>query len=110
VTSANSVFAVNINETGQITDIVSLAPSIFNASIIESILATDSFFARLFWEPINDDQNADWGTINDNQAPGWSSINNAQTVTWGAINDNQTPGWTEVVDTQNPNWTEITTV
>jgi hypothetical protein len=88
VDPAGSNFFVGINESGQAAVIVSTPSSIFVASIIESLTATDSVTARLFWEPIDDDQ----------------------TISWVAVNDDQPSSWTQVDDSQNPAWTEITTV
>jgi hypothetical protein len=77
-----------ISESVSASAIQASDSSIITGSVIESIIAADSVTARFFWEPIDDDENADWN----------------------AVNDSQTPGWTDVVDAQSPSWVEITTV
>jgi len=79
---------VGVNESGQVQAIISVASSIFNTSIIESLVATDSVTARLLWEPIDDDQ----------------------TISWANVNSDQSSSWVQVDDSQSPAWTDITTV
>jgi hypothetical protein len=74
VSSAGSVFAVRVNESGRITDIAPVPTGVFNVSVIESLIATDVFFARLFWEPINVNQTPGWTEIVDVQNPNWTEI------------------------------------
>jgi hypothetical protein len=85
---AGSTFYAGFTDSGKAAVIVSTPSSIFVASVIESLTATDSVTARLFWEPIDDNQ----------------------TITWAAINDDQPASWTQVDDSQSPAWTDITTV
>ncbi len=70
---APSIFNAPVVETASAADTV-VALAVFFAAVSEGALAVDQIAARLLWEIINDSQNANWTTINDAQTTTWTNV------------------------------------
>ena len=84
--ASGSIYNPLVSESGEAQVSLIVAGSTFTITMLESVLASDSYAGRLLWELINDIQNANWGNVSNSQNPVWSAINNAQNPNWVPIN------------------------
>jgi hypothetical protein len=75
-----------VSESSTATDNYNPAGSIYNATLLTSLTASDAFFAAYLWEPVDDSQTINWQNVDNTQNPGW-----------GDVDDQQTPGWYPVI-------------
>lgn len=83
--STTVTYPASIAETATGTD-AALTALFFVAAVFETATGTDNVLGRLYWELIDDSQNANWAVINDSQTPGWTLIDDNQTPNWQNIN------------------------
>jgi fibronectin-binding autotransporter adhesin len=126
-TSAVQLFSSIIAETGTASDSVTVAPSTFNAPVVELVTGTDAVSANAtfvtsiveaasladsviggyLWNPVDDSQTANWVNVNNTQSPVWTDVNNSQGVTWTPVNNAQSTNWVDVNNSQSPTWKPI---
>jgi hypothetical protein len=107
LTSSLANFLGQIAETGAITDVTLVAPSVFKPQVQEAVAALDA--------------DSTYGTFNVSFVDSatavdsvigaylWNVIDDSQTANWQNISTSQTPGWTVIDISQNPNWKPIDT-
>ena len=126
--SAVQRFAARILETSAASDVVRVAPSVFNAIAVaaataidnfnpagsvynaripESATLSDSVIGAYLWNDINDGQTPNWVDVNDALVASWTQIQNDQTPGWNTINDSETGSWIDIDDSQTPGWQNI---
>ena len=107
-TVAPSVFNAAVSDTVQAVDSI-LAYAVFVATIQAGATAADQIVGAFLWNVINDAQTAGWGNVNDAQTAGWGTLNTAQSASWATIQDSQSASWSTVNDSQTTNWQNIKT-
>jgi hypothetical protein len=123
-TSAVQLFSAIISEIPTAQDIATVAPSIFNApvvelvtgtdspvgnatfplAIVETISVSDSIFARFLWEPIPDEAST-WTRVDDLNPGPWTASDNGSGV-WQNVNG-ATQSWVDIDDPTQQVWTRI---
>jgi hypothetical protein len=81
----------------------------FGAFIQELGIASDSPFARLLWELINDSQSVTWQNIQSAGAVSWATIQASSDGTWAVVNSFENADWTNVNTSETTNWQDTPT-
>lgn len=91
---AAAAFSPLVSESVSGTEATNVAPSVFNASVAEDLLAAEQFFAAVVFIANTADGAAVadqllgrflWELVDTAQAAEWTQVNASQSVTWGVV-------------------------
>jgi hypothetical protein len=128
--SALATFVTVFADTIRAADTMTVAPSTFNAtfvetvrvldvpnntavllsSVTESILVYDAVLGVYQWNPIPTDQPGNWQAIATDASGSWQAIGTDQSGGWQLIPTSQGADWQLIDDSQDPQWQNILTV